>query len=263
MRIPTQNTRRSWFAAESWSNKYVTWLSLSMVQAYIRSRPSQISHPYNSSKTIFVFSQPTLTSVQHIARAAGPFHTHAISADLSAAEDVSRTTQPMMHAFCLPGPFLSTTVSFMRSAMGFYVDEYGSYPFGSHKLVFVEELPAQRFDVATPSLVTVDLLFSEDAIDQVDETRHSLSHGLACQWIGINIRQKMWSDTWLVNGLGLFLRKLLCTNGYRYRLKKDMEWVIELDNGSIGPICQPQPLDPPTAPTSPSTISSRHLFSIS
>ncbi|PIL31521.1 hypothetical protein GSI_06223 [Ganoderma sinense ZZ0214-1] len=212
----------------------------------------QVSHPYNSSKTIFVFSQPTLTSVQHIAWAAGPFHAHAIPADLSAAEDVSGTTQPLMHAFCLPGheSFLATTVSFMRSAMSFYVNEYGSYPFGSHKLVFVEELPAQRFDAATLSLVTVDLLYGEDAIDQVYETRHSLSHGLASQWIGINIQQKMWSDTWLVNGLGLyitglFMRKLFGTNEYRYRLKKDMERVIALDNGSMGPICQPQSLDPP------------------
>ncbi|TBU50053.1 hypothetical protein BD309DRAFT_996445 [Dichomitus squalens] len=212
----------------------------------------QVSHPYNSSKTIFVFSQPTLTSVQHIAWAAGPFHTHAIPADLSAAEDASGTTQPLMHAFCLPGheSFLTTTVSFMRSAMSFYVNEFGSYPFGSHKLVFVEELPTQRFDATTLSLVTVDLLYGDDVIDQVYETRHSLCHALACQWIGINIQQKMWSDTWLVNGLGLyitglFMRKLFGTNEYRYRLKKDMERVIELDGGSMPPICQPQSLDPP------------------
>lgn len=237
---------------ENLSNKYVLWLMLCAFLAYICSRPSQVAHPYNSSKTIFVFSQPTLTSVQHIAWAAGPFHTHVIPADLSAAEDASGTTQPLMNAFCLPGheSFVAATVSFMRSAMSFYVNEFGSYPFGSHKLVFVEELPAQRFDAATLSLVTVDLLYGEDAIDQVYETRHSLSHGLACQWIGINIQQKMWSDTWLVNGLGLYitglyLRKLFGTNEYRYRLKKDMERVVELDNGSMGPICQPQSLDPP------------------
>lgn len=157
-----------------------------------------------------------------------------------------------MHAFCLPGQeaLLATTVSFMRSAMSFYVIEYGSYPFGSHKLVFVEELPTQRFDAATLSLVTVDLLHGEDIIDQVYETRHSLSHALACQWIGINIQPKMYSDTWLVNGLGfyvtgLFMRKLFGMNEYRYRLKKDMERVIELDNGVMPPICQPQSLDPP------------------
>ena len=213
---------------------------------------TQVSHPYNSSKTIFVFSQPTLTSAQHIAWAAGPFHTHAIPADLSSAEDASGTAQPVMHAFCLPGheTFLTNTVAFMRSAMCFYVNEFGSYPFGSHKLVFVEEMPTQRFDAATLSLVSVDLLHGEDAIDPVYETRHSLSHALACQWIGINIQQKMWSDTWLVNGLGLYItglymRKIFGTNEYRFRLKKDMERVIELDTGSMPPICQPQSLDPP------------------
>ena len=39
----------------------------------------------------------------------------------------------------------------MRSAMSFYVNEYGSYPFGSHKLVFVEELPAQGAWLSAPS----------------------------------------------------------------------------------------------------------------
>lgn len=157
-----------------------------------------------------------------------------------------------MHAFCLPGheSLLTNTVSFMRSAMSFYVNEYGSYPFGSHKLVFVEELPTPRFDAATLSLVSVDLLHGEDIIDQVYETRHSLSHALASQWIGINIQQKMYSDTWLVNGLGLyitglFMRKLFGTNEYRYRLKRDMERVLEFDNGFVPPICQPQSLEPP------------------
>ncbi|KAI0830772.1 hypothetical protein BC628DRAFT_1355553 [Trametes gibbosa] len=218
----------------------------------------QVAHPYISSKTIFLFSQPVATSVQHIAWAAGPFHVHTIPADLSAAEDASGTTQPLMTAFCLPGheSYLTSTISFMRSAMSFYVTEFGSYPFGSYKLVFVEELPTPRYDAATLSLVTVDMLHGEDAIDQVFEARHSLSHALACQWIGVNIQQKMWSDTWLVNGLGLyvtglFLRKMFGTNEYRYRLKKDMERVIELDNGSMPPICQPQTLEPPDAANLP------------
>ncbi|KAI0652328.1 hypothetical protein C8Q79DRAFT_937038 [Trametes meyenii] len=218
----------------------------------------QVAHPYNSSKTIFLFSQPVATSVQHIAWAAGPFHVHTIPADLSSAEDASGTTQPLMDAFCLPGheAYLTSTVSSMRSAMSFYVTEFGSYPFGSYKLVFVEELPSQRYDAATLSLVTVEMLHGEDAIDQVFEARHSLSHALACQWIGVNIQQKMWSDTWLVNGLGLyitglFMRKMFGTNEYRYRLKKDMERVIEQDNGSMPPICQPQTLEPPDAANLP------------
>ncbi|KAL4251521.1 Transcription initiation factor TFIID subunit 2 [Abortiporus biennis] len=218
----------------------------------------QVSHPHNSAKTIFVFAQSTLTSVQHIAFAAGPFHVHTIPADLSTAEDASGTTQPLMHAFCLPGheAMLSQSVSCMRSAMSFYSSEFGSYPFGSHKLVFVDELPTQRFDSATLSLVTVDLLHGDDAIDQVFEARHSLGHALACQWIGINIVQKTWSDTWLVNGLGLyitglFMRKVFGNNEYRFRLKKDMERVVEMDMGAMPPICQPQCLDPPDSFTLP------------
>lgn len=163
-----------------------------------------------------------------------------------------------MHAFCLPGyeSHLAISVSAMRSAMNFYVTEFGSYPFGSHKLVFVDELPSQRFDSATMSLVSVDLLHGEDSIDQAFETRHCLSHALASQWVGINIIQKMWSDTWLVNGLGLyitglFLRKLFGNNEYRFRLKKDMERVLEMDNGSMPPICQPTVLDPPDPATLP------------
>ena len=144
MRIPTQNIQRSWFVAESWSYKYVVCLSLNVILAYVGFRTSQVSRPYNSTKTIFVFSPLTPTSVQHIAWAVGPFHIHAMPAGHSAAEDVSGTTQLLMHSLCLPvhKAFLSTTVSFMRSAMNEYVDEYGSYPFRSHRLVFVKDLLA-------------------------------------------------------------------------------------------------------------------------
>ncbi|THH30629.1 hypothetical protein EUX98_g3547 [Antrodiella citrinella] len=218
----------------------------------------QVAHPHNSNKTIFLFAQSTPTSVQHVAFAAGPFHVHTIAADLSSAEDASGTSQPLMHALCLPGheALLASSVSAMRAAMSFYTSEYGHYPFGSHKLVFVDELPTQRFDSATLSILTVDLLHGEDAIDQVFETRHCLSHALACQWIGINIHQKAWSDTWLVNGLGLyiaglFMRKVFGNNEYRFRLKKDMERVLELDVGPMPPICQPQLVDPPDAATLP------------
>jgi transcription initiation factor TFIID subunit 2 len=214
----------------------------------------KVAHPYNSSKTIFLFSQAVLTSVQHIAFAAGPFHLLSIPVDNSA--DDASGSQPPMYAFCLPGheSMLANSVPYLRTTMNFYSTEFGSYPFGSYKLVFVEELPVQRCDGATLSLVTIDLLHGEDAIEQALETRHALSHALACQWVGINIQPKAWSDIWLVNGLGLyitglFLRKFLGNNEYRFRLKKDMQRVLEYDNGSMPPICQPQNVDPPDSAT--------------
>ncbi|CAA7264750.1 unnamed protein product [Cyclocybe aegerita] len=217
----------------------------------------QVAHPYNSNKTIFLFSQPVLTSVQHIAFAAGPFHLLSIPPD-STAEETTGSSQPHIYAFCLPGHelFLNSSTSVLRSAMSFYTSECGSYPFGSYKVVFVDQLPTQRFDSATLSLLTTDLLHGEDAIEQAIETRHALSHALACQWSGINIIPKSWSDLWLVNGLasyvtGLFLRKLFGNNDYRFRLKKDMQRVLAWDVGGMPPICQPQVLDPPDSAALP------------
>ncbi|KAJ6601377.1 hypothetical protein DFH09DRAFT_1490642 [Mycena vulgaris] len=211
----------------------------------------QVAHPYSSHKTIFLFSQAVLTSVQHIAFAAGPFHMHSIPMDHLVDDNSS---QPPIYAFCLPGheSLLATSTACLRSAMSFYTTEFGSYPFGSYKLAFVDEMPMQRFDSSTFSLLTVDLLYGEDAIEQSLETRHALAHALACQWMGINIQPKFFSDTWLVNGLalyitGLFTKKLLGNNEYRFRLKKDMQRVVERDTGLMPPICQPTRLEPPDA----------------
>ncbi|KAK0465504.1 uncharacterized protein EV420DRAFT_1514646 [Desarmillaria tabescens] len=218
----------------------------------------QVAHPYNSNKTIFIFSQAVLTSVQHIAFAAGPFHILTIPPEGMSDETTTTSQQPGMYAFCLPGQesYLATSTSALRSAMTFYATEFGSYPFGSYKVVFVDELPVERFDSSTLSLVTVDLLHGDDAIEQAIEVRQTLSHALACQWAGINIQPKTWSDIWLVNGLalyinGLFLRKLFGNNEYRFRLKKDMHRVLERDNGTMPPICQPQVLDPPDSSVLP------------
>lgn len=216
----------------------------------------QVSHPYSSSKTIFVFHQPVLTSIQHIAFAAGPFHVLELPSDEPLGDldaDEEAAAQPDMHAFCLPGleSKLSTTTSFYRSAMKFY-STLGSYPFGSYKVVFVDELPVHRTDSATMCIVSNDLMFGEDAIEQVFETRQSLAHALACQWVGINIIPKTWSDLWLVNGLGLYVsglwfRQMFGNNEYRFRLRKDMDRIVHLDVGTEPPICQPNHVEPPDA----------------
>ena len=177
---------------------------------------------------------------------------HSISAENAGLADDSAGSQTLMHAFCLPGyeSFLQPTASFLRSAMNFYSTECGSYPFGSYKVVFVNELPTERVDSAGLSIAAADLLHGDDAIDQVFESRQVLNHGLACQWMGINIIPKAWSDIWLVNGLGLyiaglFLRKIIGTNEYRFRMKRDMERVLDRDKGTMPPICQPHNFDPP------------------
>ncbi|KAJ7362696.1 hypothetical protein DFH08DRAFT_1025072 [Mycena albidolilacea] len=133
---------------------------------------------------------------------AGPFHMYSIPRDHIADDGNS---SPPTYAFCLPGhkSLLTTSTTCLCSAMSFYMTEIGSYSLGSYKLAFVDEMPTQRFDSSTFWLLTVDLLHAEDTIEQALETRHALSHALACQWMGISIQPKFFSDTWLVNGLAL------------------------------------------------------------
>lgn len=219
----------------------------------------KLAHPHDSRKTIFIYSQSAPTTVHHIAFAIGPFQVHTIPID-SAAIEPSQSDIPgimvsskiPMHVYCLPGleARLRATTSFFRTAMNFFTSEYGSYPFTSHKLVFVDELPATRFDAATISIIHNDMLHGDDAIEEVFDTRQSLSHALACQWVGINIIPKNWADVWLVNGLGLyitalFLRRLFGNNEYRFRLRKDMDRVVQQDTGQMPPICSPNIPEPP------------------
>ncbi|KZT52907.1 hypothetical protein CALCODRAFT_501745 [Calocera cornea HHB12733] len=215
----------------------------------------QVAHPNNSKKSLWFYRQDTLTSVQHIAFAAGPFHVLQLrdeKPDDSTEGEESQPTRYPMHAFCLPGleDYLKPSTSFLSSAMSFFVTEYGAYPFNSYNIVFVDELPRERSDNAGLTLASNDVLHGDDAIDQVFETRQQLSHALAVQWAGINVIQKTWSDTWLVNALalymsGLFFKKTFGNNEYRFRMARDMDRVCVMDNGAMPPICQPGTYEPP------------------
>jgi transcription initiation factor TFIID subunit 2 len=216
----------------------------------------QVAHPFNSSKTIFYYSQSVPTTIQHMAFAIGPFEMH----DMLAASDSrgsgvaglgAKTSATAAHAaqdgdagqlqllaFCLPGRMdeLRASVATVRLAVDYYSRDFGSYPFSSLKLVFVDEPPADCHAASTLSLLSSDLLHAANVIEQALETRLVLHQTVAFQWFGINIIQRAWSDTWLVNGLSqhmaaLFLRKLMGQNEYRFRLKKDVDRLCAWDVG--------------------------------
>ncbi|PWY99756.1 hypothetical protein BCV70DRAFT_162250 [Testicularia cyperi] len=231
----------------------------------------QVSHPHNSSKTIFCFTQPVPTSVQHVGFAAGPFQSLRVEASQRAGAPIATATnsrealeaqlegsgQPEVLAFCLPGreEELRNSVGFTRQALDFFSQEYGSYPFGSFRMVFVDEPPQDCTVQSMMAICSNDLLHPPSVIDQAIENRQILSHAIAFQWIGINIVQATWADTWLVNGLslyitGLFLRRLLGNNEYRFRLKKDLDRVCAWDIG-MPPLYEAGAFEPPDAATLP------------
>lgn len=232
----------------------------------------QVTHPNNPSKTVFCYTQAVPTSVQHVAFAAGPFHImrieaanrHAgqnstgivseITADAPAVVDEG---QPEILAFCLPGreEELRNSVGFTRQALDFYSQEYGSYPFGAFRVVFVDEPPQDCTTQSMMAICTNDLLHPPSVIDQAIENRQILSHAIAFQWVGINIIQATWADTWLINGLslymnGLFLRKLMGNNEYRFRLKKDLDRLCAWDIG-MPPLYEAGAFEPPDPATLP------------
>ncbi|ORX37731.1 hypothetical protein BD324DRAFT_623057 [Kockovaella imperatae] len=201
----------------------------------------QTTHPHSPSKTIFYYLQSTPTSVQHIAFAAGPFQTLTIA----------EAPKPIL-GFCLPGDLdqLTHSTAFLPRAMTFYSTEYGSYPFTEYKVVFVGSPRIPCFTSATLSILSSDLLHPPSVIDQAIETRQILSLALIQQWVGINIIQRTVSDTWVIHGLALylqslFLKHLLGTNEYRFRLKRDIDRCVRLDQGDRWPICMPGQLDAP------------------
>lgn len=113
---------------------------------------------------------------------------------------------------------------------------FGSYPFSSYALCFVDDLSPDIAMAASISICSTRLLFPEDIIDPMDNVARQLVHALASQWMGINIVAKEPSDTWVVVGIAhfitdMFMRKLSGNNEYRLRQKKAADKVCELDIG--------------------------------
>ncbi|CEH12526.1 TATA binding protein associated factor [Ceraceosorus bombacis] len=216
----------------------------------------EVAHPHKASKSVFYFSQAVPTSVHHISIAAGPFVLYDVSSASHGAphrtlQDSASKSQVPIHAYALVGRDgdLAPTTSTVLAAMDFYSRDYGSYPFASFSMVFVDEAPSNCHTTATLLVLSSDLLHPANVIEQALETRMVLHQALAFQWVGVNIIQRTWSDTWLVQALslylsGLFLRRLMGQNEYRFRLRKDVDKVCAADIG-MAPLCVQGCMEPP------------------
>ncbi|CAB08750.3 TATA-binding protein associated factor Taf2 [Schizosaccharomyces pombe] len=216
----------------------------------------QVTHPKDMRKKTVYFSVTTPVAPNYIAFAAGPFK-HINLTDFREPEDDDAMGSSAIDitGYYLPkyAEEVENTCVFLYKAMDFFVREYGSYPFNSFKLCFVDET---NFPIiSTPSLVisSNSILYPKDSLDQIYDSTKTLTWALASQWIGVYLIPKAWSDLWLIYGLsyyicGLFLKKLMGNNDYRFRLKKQVYRLLELDIGKP-PISQRNiniPIDPNT-----------------
>jgi transcription initiation factor TFIID subunit 2 len=118
--------------------------------------------------------------------------------------------------------------------MDHFVREYGSFPYSTFKLCFVDDTPQQVQASASITICSNNILYPADIIEFLYPTTKLLTVALTSQWIGVNIVPKKWSDMWLTIGLshymaGIFLKKLMGNNEYRFRLKRDMERICAED----------------------------------
>ena len=187
--------------------------------------------------TSFLCSTPV--SVRHIGFAIGPFEEVNLAAFRDSDEDekLGRNAIPI-HGFCLPGRSkdLRNTCFPIAKAIDYFVMEFGSYPFPSYKLCFLDDMYADHYDTATLSICSTRLLFPENVIDPINAVTRELVVGLASQWAGVSITPKEPTDLWAVLGMSyfitdLFLRKLSGNNEYRFSQKQRADRVCSLDVG--------------------------------
>lgn len=176
-------------------------------------------------------------SAQQIGFAVGPFE-YVNLADFRESDQDEQLGQNAipLHAFCLPGrgDEVQNTSFPMAQAIDFFSLSYGSYPFSSYKICFVDDVTSDTLPTACMSICSSHLLFPPEIIDPMYDSTRTLVHALACQWTGINIIPNEPSDTWVTVGVAwyitdTFMRKLCGNNEYRFRLKQMSDRVCELD----------------------------------
>ncbi|KAJ5719848.1 hypothetical protein N7493_006726 [Penicillium malachiteum] len=196
-----------------------------------------IIDPKDPSRKTVSFACYSPLSARQIGFAVGPFE-YVNLADFRESDQDEQLGQNAipLHAFCLPGrgDEVQNTSFPMAQAIDFFSLSYGSYPFSSYKICFVDDVPSDTLPTACLAICSNHLLFPPEIIDPMYDSTRALVHSLACQWIGINIIPSEPADTWVTVGVAwyitdTFMKKLCGNNEYRYRLKQMSDRVCELD----------------------------------
>ncbi|KAI9934599.1 hypothetical protein MW887_000215 [Aspergillus wentii] len=197
----------------------------------------EIVDPKDPSKKTVSFACYSPLSAQQLGFAVGPFEYVNLSDFRESDQDEQLGLNAIpLHAFCLPGRSdeVRNTNFPMAKAIDFFSLTYGSYPFSSYKMCFVDDTAEDTMPTACLSICSNHLLFPEEVIDQMYDSTRSLVHALSCQWIGVNIIPKEPVDTWVTVGVAwyitdTFMRKLCGNNEYRFRHKQMSDRVCDLD----------------------------------
>ncbi|KAK2741885.1 hypothetical protein FQN57_005444 [Myotisia sp. PD_48] len=235
--LPLQNGVKSRAEVTRFKDFSVEDATLDMSVACSGDMTDEIVDVKNPAFKTVSFSCSSSLSAQQIGFAVGPFEYVSLSQFRESDEDdqLGRNAVPI-HAFCLPGRAdeVRNTCLPMAKAIDFISLTYGSYPFTSYKICFVDDLATDTLPTAALSICSNRILFPEDIIDMMYDSTRGLVHAMAAQWAGINIIPKDLTDTWATTGIAYyiadtFMKRLCGNNEYRYRQKLLSDRVCELD----------------------------------
>ncbi|KAM9932571.1 hypothetical protein OXX80_007799 [Metschnikowia pulcherrima] len=206
-------------------------------------------HPTNLSKKLVSWSVFNPVCAHHIGWAVGAYQSIELSdfSDSSVkaheSEEELETmekdeTNSLVSLFYLPGQeeMVKNTCIFAQKALDFFSKEYGSYPFSSYGIAFVQDSRYPRNNFAGLSLLDADLLYPATIIEPMFTTTEEILECLAAQWSGISIVPLGFNDLWCTIGIAKFMsfqfiKSLVGSNEFRYQIRQKMAAIVEQDVG--------------------------------
>ena len=183
------------------------------------------------------FSLTDPVTARHVGFAIGPFEYVDLSASRE-AESEERLGQSAVKvgAYCLPGRSgeVRNTCFPVSKAIDDLGVAYGSFPFASYQMVFVDDFKHDAVAIAGVSFCSTNLLFSESIIELLEPNTRIIYRSVAEQWMGVNLVAKDPEDQWIIAGIAgymadLYGKTLFGTNTYRWQQKLAAERVYDLD----------------------------------
>nr|CAG4643703.1 EOG090X00M6 [Lepidurus arcticus] len=156
--------------------------------------------------------------------------------------------------FCLPGlmPLLRSTARYVHEIFEYFEELLGArYPFPSYKQVYVDQMFREVTSFSTLSILSVNLLHTTSMIEQIYETRKTLSLAVAQQFFTCFISRQGWSDAWLTKGIstylaGLYAKKSFGNNEYRIYIHQELQEVVKYEEEMGGIILDSSQSPSPT-----------------
>ncbi|ODV98012.1 hypothetical protein PACTADRAFT_63704 [Pachysolen tannophilus NRRL Y-2460] len=206
----------------------------------------EFPHPIDLSKKVVSFQIYNPIAPQHLGFAIGPFEkwplinlTENPTSYEEETNNISNSANTVPFTiYHLPNrkdEVLNTCI-FLYKALDFYSKEFGSFPFNSFSMIFLENLSSDSCSFAGLSIINDNFLYSANKIEPIFSVTEFLAENFAQQWSGINVLPKTHNDFWCVIGISQFmasqfLKTLFGVNEYKYRNKQKCDLICEQDIG--------------------------------